>query len=47
MGYGIVTAALFPPLPALPEIEIGLARRPDSENNPLADAVEALLKQLL
>ena len=47
MGYGIVTPALFPPLPPLPEIEIGLARRPDSENNPLTDAVEALLKQLL
>jgi DNA-binding transcriptional LysR family regulator len=47
MGYGIVTPVLSPPLPALPEIEIGLARRPDSEGNPLTDAMEALLKQLL
>jgi DNA-binding transcriptional LysR family regulator len=47
MGHGIVTPNLAPPLPALPEIEIGLARRPDSEGDPLVDAVAALLKQLL
>jgi len=34
-------------LPALPDIEIGLSRRPESEGDKLVDAVEEMLKQLV
>lgn len=33
-------------LPALQDVHIGLVRRPDTEGNPLIDAVEKLLRQL-
>jgi DNA-binding transcriptional LysR family regulator len=34
-------------LPSLPDIEIGLSRRPESEGDKLVDAVEEMLKQLV
>jgi hypothetical protein len=36
-----------PDLPPLPEIEIGLARRPESTGDVLIDAVESMLKRLV
>ena len=33
-------------LPALPNVELGLVRRPGTEGEPLIDAVELLLKRL-
>jgi hypothetical protein len=36
-----------PNLPPLPEIEIGLARRPESAGDVLVDAVEGMLKRLV
>lgn len=35
-----------PGLPDLPDVELGLVRRSDTEGDPLVDAVEALLRQL-
>jgi DNA-binding transcriptional LysR family regulator len=35
-----------PSLPRLPDVELGLARRPDTDGDPLVDAVEALLRRL-
>jgi DNA-binding transcriptional LysR family regulator len=47
MAPGIVSAPSAQYLPALPDIEIGLARRPESEGDILTDAVEGMLKQLV
>jgi DNA-binding transcriptional LysR family regulator len=44
---GLVSAPVSNGLPALPEIEIGLSRRPESEGDKLVDAVEEMLKQLV
>jgi DNA-binding transcriptional LysR family regulator len=44
---GLVSAPLSNGLPALPDIEIGLSRRPESEGDKLVDAVEEMLKQLV
>jgi DNA-binding transcriptional LysR family regulator len=33
-------------LPAIQDVEIGLVRRPDTDGNPLIDAVDTLLRQL-
>jgi DNA-binding transcriptional LysR family regulator len=35
-----------PGLPDLPDVELGLVRRSDTEGDPLIDAVEALLRRL-
>ncbi|MGW4435098.1 hypothetical protein ACWELO_04880 [Streptomyces sp. NPDC004596] len=34
-------------LPALPDVELGLARHPRSEGDPLIDAVETALRRTL
>jgi DNA-binding transcriptional LysR family regulator len=47
MAQGIVSAPVSQFLPQLPDIEIGLARRPESEGDVLTSAVEAMLKQLI
>jgi DNA-binding transcriptional LysR family regulator len=47
MAQGIVSAPVSQFLPPLPEIEIGLSRRPESEGDVLASAVESMLKQLI
>ena len=47
MVQGIASAPVSQHLPALPEIEIGLARRPESEGDVLTNAVEGMLKQLV
>lgn len=44
LGAGLSISALLPPLP---DVEIGLVRRPDTDGNPLVDAVEALLRRLV
>ncbi|HEX7390074.1 MAG TPA: LysR substrate-binding domain-containing protein [Acidiphilium sp.] len=44
---GLVSASLSRHLPPLPEVEIGLARRPESEGDMLVNAVEAMLRQLV
>jgi DNA-binding transcriptional LysR family regulator len=44
---GMVSAPVAQRLPALPDIEIGLSRRPESEGDRLVDAVEEMLKQLV
>ena len=46
MVQGIVSAPVSRDLPALPDVEIGLARRPESEGDVLTNAVEGMLKQL-
>ncbi|GAA1897193.1 LysR family transcriptional regulator [Asanoa iriomotensis] len=53
---GLGVAALLPAnvepgtavdgLPALPGVEIGIVRRPDTEEDPLADAVEGVLRRV-
>ena len=43
---GTVAMSASPYLPALPDIEIGLARRPESAGNVLTDAVESMLKRI-
>jgi DNA-binding transcriptional LysR family regulator len=47
MAHGIVSAPVSQFLPQLPDIEIGLARRPESEGDVLTSAVESMLKQLI
>jgi DNA-binding transcriptional LysR family regulator len=47
MVQGIVSAQVSQFLPPLPDIEIGLSRRPESEGDVLTNAVEAMLKQLI
>jgi DNA-binding transcriptional LysR family regulator len=47
LGPGLISAPLSPYLPALPEIEIGLSRRPESEGDNLVSAVEEMLKHLV
>jgi hypothetical protein len=47
MAQGIVSAPVSQVLPPLPDIEIGLSRRPESEGDVLTSAVEAMLKQLI
>jgi DNA-binding transcriptional LysR family regulator len=47
MAQGIVSAPVSQLLPSLPDIEIGLSRRPESEGDVLTSAVEAMLKQLI
>ncbi len=44
---GIVRVPVSQHLPSLPDIEIGLARRPESEGDVLVNAVEDMLKQLV
>lgn len=44
---GLVSAPVSQVLPVLPDIEIGLSRRPESEGNKLVDAVEEMLKKLV
>jgi DNA-binding transcriptional LysR family regulator len=44
---GLVSEPISQDLPALPEIEIGLSRRPESEGDKLVNAVEELLKKLV
>ncbi|GIH06097.1 LysR family transcriptional regulator [Rhizocola hellebori] len=54
---GLGVAALLPAnldpgmaaagLPGLPDVELGLVRRPDTQGDPLVDAVEAVLRQLV
>jgi DNA-binding transcriptional LysR family regulator len=44
---GLVSVPVANGLPALPEIEIGLSRRRESEGDRLVDAVEEMLKQLV
>jgi hypothetical protein len=34
-------------LPDLPDVELGLVRRPGTEGDPLVDAVESLLRRLV
>ncbi|MFI0424009.1 hypothetical protein [Spongiactinospora sp. 9N601] len=34
-------------LPALPDVELGLARHPRSEGDPLSDAVEIALRRMI
>jgi hypothetical protein len=43
--WGLVSAPAE--LPVLPDIEIGLSRRPESDGDKLVDAVEEMLKQLV
>ncbi len=47
MAPGIVSAPYAQALPALPDIEIGLARRAESDGDVLTNAVEDMLKQLI
>lgn len=44
---GLQNVQIAQQLPKLPRVEIGLARRPESEGNPLVNAVEEMLKQLV
>jgi DNA-binding transcriptional LysR family regulator len=44
---GLVSSPVSNILPFLPNIEIGLSRRPESEGDKLVDAVEEMLKQLV
>jgi hypothetical protein len=51
LGAGALLAAdaggaAAPGLPPLPEVELGLVRRADTEADPLVDAVEHLLRRL-
>jgi len=46
-AHGIISAPVSRFLPPLPDIEIGLSRRPESEGDALTSAVEAMLKQLI
>jgi hypothetical protein len=34
-------------LPTLPDVELGLARHPRSDGNPLVDAVETALRRMI
>jgi DNA-binding transcriptional LysR family regulator len=45
LDAGLCTGATG--LPALPEVELGLARRPGTEGIPLLDSVETLLRSLM
>jgi DNA-binding transcriptional LysR family regulator len=47
LGPGLVSAPLSQYLPSLPDIEIGLSRRPESEGDNLVSAVEEMLKHLV
>ncbi len=44
---GLSSLPLAQILPPLPDIEIGLARRPESEGDKLVNAIEDMLKQLV
>ncbi len=44
---GLVSASISNVLPPLPDIEIGLSRRPESEGDKLVSAVEEMLKKLV
>ncbi|NNM57011.1 LysR substrate-binding domain-containing protein [Acidocella sp.] len=44
---GLVSSPIANVLPHLPDIAIGLSRRPESEGNKLVDAVEEMVKQLV
>jgi hypothetical protein len=44
---GLVSTPISNDLPMLPDIEIGLSRRPESEGDKLVSAVEEMLKQLV
>ena len=46
VGPGMIAGGAIEGLPALPNVEIGLVRRPGTEGEPLIDAVELLLKRL-
>ena len=43
----LATGMTTPGLPDLPDVELGLVRRSDTAGDPLVDAVEALLRQLV
>lgn len=43
----LVSSPMVHVLPPLPDIEIGLSRRPESQGDKLVDAVEEMLKQLV
>jgi DNA-binding transcriptional LysR family regulator len=47
LAPGLISAPLSQVLPSLPDIEIGLSRRPESEGNNLVSAVEEMLKHLV
>jgi len=57
LGAGALLAANMEPdlssvaaeqaLPAIPDVELGLVRRPGTEGDPLVDAVETLLRQMI
>jgi DNA-binding transcriptional LysR family regulator len=47
LAPGLISAPLSQVLPSLPDIEIGLYRRPESEGNNLVSAVEEMLKHLV
>lgn len=47
LAPGLISAPLPQVLPSLPDIEIGLSRRPESEGNNLVSAVEEMLKHLV